>query len=117
MSAVQRWRKKFAFAVDGLVHSIRTQNSFWVHLPVAVAMLAISVWLRFELWQWSVVAIVITLVLAAECLNTAIEQLVSVLHPEHDERIGHALDAAAAAVLVTALGAAVVGMMVLAASL
>ena len=111
------WASKFRFALCGLLKSVRTQSSFWVHVPAAIAVICIGGWLKIGLWQWSAVAIAITTVLAAELFNTAMEQLVSVLHPDQDERIGHALDAAAAAVLVTSIGAAVVGMLVLASSL
>jgi diacylglycerol kinase len=46
-------------------------------------------------------------------LNTSIEQLVRVLHPEHDPSIGRGLDAAAGAVLLAAIGAVAVGLIAL----
>ena len=112
MSTSKRWTSKFRYAMDGMARSIRTQNSFWVHVPFAVAVVVLGICLHVSWLQWCVLAIAITIVLAAELFNTAIEQLVATLHPDHDERIGHALDAAAGAVLVTAIGAATVGLIV-----
>jgi diacylglycerol kinase len=92
---------------------MRTQNSFWVHLSVAAAVVVTGVWLRLELWRWVAIALAITFVLSAELINSAIEQLVQALHPEHDDRIGRALDIAAGSVLLAAIGSVAVGLMTL----
>lgn len=107
------WRSKFRAAFAGLRQSIQTQNSFWIHLPVAATVLATSTILRFEPWRWTVLIIVIVIVITAELFNTAIEHLIQVVHPEHHERIGHSLDAAAAGVLVATMGAIAVGFIVI----
>ena len=107
------WVAKFHVAAQGAMRSIRTQPSFWVHLPLALAVVVVATWLQVEPWRWVALVIVISLVLTAELINTAIEQLVAVLHPAQNERIGHALDAAAAAVLVAAAGAVFVGLLTL----
>ena len=108
------WREKFRVAGVGFAVSVRSQPSFWVHLPVSAVVILLAAWLRVEAWRWTALLIVISLVMTAELLNTAIEQLVSVLHPERHPRIGEALDAAAAAVLVATVGAVMVGLITLA---
>ena len=117
MSIAKHWIAKFRYAIVGMLRSVRSQSSFWVHVPAAIVVIGIGFWLELQLWQWAAITIAITTVLAAELFNTAIEQLVAVLHPEHDPRIGHALDAAAGAVLVASIGSAVIGMLVLASAL
>ncbi len=106
---LRRWITKFACALRGLQQSIKSQESFWVHLPVAAAVVVVAAWLKVEPWRWAVLVIAITLVLSAELFNTAIETIVKVVHPQHDPRIGHSLDTAAAAVLVLSIGAAILG--------
>ncbi|TWU58002.1 diacylglycerol kinase [Rubripirellula reticaptiva] len=108
-SSTIRCYQKFAFAVTGLIHAVKTQNSFWVHLPVALAAMGIGYWLELEPWRWVSIVVAIAMVLSSELLNTAIEEMVRVVHPSHDVQIGRALDAAAAAVLVAAIAAAVIG--------
>ena len=113
MSNRLSWPKKFAVAISGIFWSARTQNSFWAHLPITVAVIALAAWLQVETWRWVAILCAITIVCSVELLNTSIEQLVKVLHPEHDEGIGRALDAAAGAVLVAAIGSVIIGLVVL----
>ena len=111
--ASHRLRAKFTAAIAGFLWAVRTQNSFWVHLPIAAAVVAVAFWLRLDGWRWVALLLAIGGVLAAELLNTAIEELVRVVHPRHDRRIGHALDAAAAGVLVISVTAIMIGLIVL----
>ncbi|WP_153555993.1 diacylglycerol kinase [Roseimaritima sediminicola] len=107
------WIAKFRYAAGGLRHGLATHSSFAVHIPVAVLVLAVAAWLKLTSWRWAVLVLCIALVVCLELVNTAIERLVQAVHPERDERIGHALDLAAAAVLVAALAAVLVGLIVL----
>lgn len=109
----EHWTGKFATAGKGLLWAVRGQTSFAVHAPVALAVIAIAIALRLEPWRVAGLILAVTVVMSAELLNTAIEQLVKVLHPELDERVGQALDAAAAAVLVAAIGAVAIGVIIL----
>lgn len=107
------WIKKFQVALAGLYWAIRDQNSFHVHLVVAAAVLSLAAALGLSWWQWAVLVIAIGGVLTAELLNTAIELLVAVLHPQHDPKIGRVLDVAAAAVLTASAAAAIIGLLIL----
>lgn len=108
-----QWRNKFGFAITGLNHSFRTQSSFWVHLPAALVVIGIAAILQVEPWRWCVLILTIAIVLAAELFNTALEQLVVVLHPTRDPRIARSLDAAAASVLVVSIASVLIGLIVL----
>ena len=108
-----QWRSKFAYAIAGIDESFRTQVSFWVHLPAAAAVIGMAAFLQVAAWQWAILVLTIAVVIAAELLNTALEQLVVVLHPVRDPRIARSLDAAAGAVLIVAIGAVIVGLIVL----
>lgn len=116
-SAGRRWVNKFAHALRGLRQAPRTQSSFWVHYPAAGLVLAAAWWLAVPPQQTTILLLCIGIVLAAEYFNTALELLAKKLHPQHDPQIGRALDAAAAAVLVTALTAAVCGLRIFAVAL
>ncbi len=107
------WYTKFQYAFAGVHWALSRQNSFWVHIPMAVAVVATAAWLKIELWRWAMIVIAITTVFAAELMNTAIEQLVKVVHPEPDPRIGRALDVGAGAVLIAAIGAVGIGLITL----
>jgi len=107
------WLRKFGVAVTGAFWAFRDQNSFHVHGLVAAGVLVVAAWLRLPAISWALLVFAIGLVVTAELLNSALEILVGVLHPQRDARIGLALDVAAGGVLVASITAAVVGVLVL----
>lgn len=112
-SLVGRWRWKFACALRGVVRGIRGQNSFYVHLPAAVVVVAVAAWVGVSHAEWLVLVLAITVVLSAELFNSAIEHLArAVTRDEHPE-VRDALDIASGAVLAAAVGASAVGVLVL----
>ena len=62
---------------------------------------------------WGLLVLAMALVISAELGNTALEFLADALHPGEKPLVGWAKDVAAAGVLVAALGAALVGLLVL----
>lgn len=62
--------------------------------------------------EWCLLAGSIGLVLAAEIFNTAIETLTNLVSPQHNSLAGKTKDLAAAAVLVAAITAAIVGLII-----
>lgn len=97
------------FAWAGLGYLLRTQHNAWIHAVVTVLVLVMGIVNDLSPTEWCLVTIVIGFVWSAEAFNTSLEALADALHPDHDERVGHAKDVAAAAVLVAALTAVVVG--------
>ncbi len=104
--------KSLAHALRGVDHVVRTQPNARLHLLVAVLVCVVGVYVGLDRAEWLWVSIAIVLVWSAETFNTAFEQLADVLHPAPHPGIGRAKDAAAAAVLIAALGAAVIGLLV-----
>ena len=104
--------QSFAYALQGLAHLVRTQPNARVHLLAAVLVCMVGVYVGLSRSEWLWVTVAITLVWSAEAFNTALEQLSDALHPKQHPGIGRAKDVAAAAVLIAAVGAAVVGMLV-----
>ena len=107
------WVRKFKVAFRGVAIGFSTQSSFKVHLPVAVLVLLLSVWLRIELWQWCVLVGSIGCVLALELFNTGLESLSRAVTREENPWIRDALDVGSGAVLIASLTAALIGSMVL----
>ncbi len=107
--AQRGWSRKFGNALRGLVVGVRGHSSFAVHFPVAVCVIVAGAVLRVSLIEWCLLAGCITAVLAAEMFNSALESLAKAIDVEHNLHLGDALDIGSAAVLVTAIGAAVVG--------
>jgi diacylglycerol kinase (ATP) len=109
-----RRMKRFVCAMQGVAFLVRTQANARIHLAATLAVCAagLAIGLGRAEWLWLVFAI--ALVWSAEAFNTALEQLADAVHPGHHPGIGHAKDLAAAAVLLAALGAAIIGALVFA---
>ncbi|MDQ3929564.1 MAG: diacylglycerol kinase family protein, partial [Chloroflexota bacterium] len=68
--------------------------------------------LGLTLLEWAVIAAMVVLVLAAEMVNTMVEALVDLVTTEYHPLAKVAKDVAAGVVLLTAIGAAGVGVLV-----
>jgi undecaprenol kinase len=96
---------RLRFALAGLAHAASTERSLRTQLfAFALALVALA-WLRPPPLWWALVLLASGAVLAAELLNTAIEGLADLAHPQQHERVRVLKDCAAAAVLVTSLTA------------
>ena len=107
----QRWNS-FRFAAHGLRTAWRTEVNLRIHVAVALATVALGVSFHLQAWEWMAVIGCIVLVLAAELFNTCLEKLIDHLHPTRHRNIRRIKDMAAAAVLLTALGAVAVGLLI-----
>ena len=105
--------RSFRNAGRGLAQLARSEPNAWIHAvaTLLVCGLALVLGVGLAAWCWLVAAI--AAVWAAEALNTALESLADAVHPGRHPGIGRAKDLAAAAVLISALGAALVGLLVL----
>ncbi|MHB1214529.1 MAG: diacylglycerol kinase family protein [Thiobacillus sp.] len=104
--------KSLACALQGMGLLVRTQPNARLHLLAAVLVCAAGVYLDLSRAEWVGVTAAIVLVWSVEAFNTAIEQLADALHPAWHPGIGRAKDMAAAAVLIAAFGAAIIGLLV-----
>ena len=110
------WRSRirsFGYAFEGITMMLKTQHNAWLHLLASglVGLAAVILEVSAADWRWLVVAI--TLVWAAEAMNTAVEFLCDVVSPEYAPAVKGAKDIAAGGVLITAVGAAAIGVLTL----
>jgi undecaprenol kinase len=96
---------RLRFALSGLWHAVRAENSFKFQLTVFVGVVVVLAILRPEPLWWALVLLASAGVLAAELFNTAVEHLADHLHPEVHPSIRVVKDCAAAAVLIAVVGA------------
>jgi diacylglycerol kinase len=106
------WTEKFGDAFRGVKIGVRGQISFWVHLFFAAGVIVAGMVLQMELPEWCLLTLCITLVLSAEMFNTALESMARAITDEVHPELGNALDIGSAGVLLSSLGAAVVGAMI-----
>ena len=106
------WPAKFARAVRGVALGTVGQSSFLAHAVFLVAVLAGGVLLSVSRFEWYILCLCITVVLAAELFNSSLEHMAKAITSDHNDHIRDALDVASGAVLVCATGAAATGSIV-----
>ena len=102
----------FRYAFRGLSDLFRGQPNARIHLLAAILAVALGFYCHISRMEWIALSICISLVLALEALNTALEYLTDLVSPEFHPLAGKAKDIAAAAVLLAAAGAVVVGLLI-----
>ncbi len=103
----------FRFAFAGWWFVIRTQRNAWIHAVVSVAVILVSFWLQLAARDWAVIVMAIAMVWTAEFLNTALEAVVDLASPHQHYLARVGKDVGAAAVLIAAGSAALIGFLVL----
>jgi diacylglycerol kinase (ATP) len=106
--------RSFVYAWRGILFMVTTQHNFWIHLAVAFLVVVAGFAFRISLSEWVQVVFAIGLVLSAETFNSAIEQLIDQVHPEWSAKAGLVKDLAAGAVLLSAITAALIGVLIFA---
>ncbi len=102
-------RMSFKWAINGIHTVWREEVNFRIEVAVAVAVVAVGIWLQFSRLEWIIIVGCILAVLAAEILNTAVEDLCNKVEPNTDLVIGKIKDIMGGFVLVVSLGAAIMG--------
>ena len=102
----------FRHAARGLGIVAASQHNARIHLTAMGAALMLSYWLQIGRIKFCIIILAIVMVFAAEALNTTCEILVNMISPRYSARAGRAKDVSAGAVLVTSIGALVVGLII-----
>jgi len=106
--------QSFRIAGRGLQDAVWSQRNMRVHVGLAALVTVMAVWLGLPVAEAVALVIAMAVVLAAELFNSALEMLVDlVVGEQYHVLAGRAKDIGAAAVLVTAAGAAIAGLLVL----
>lgn len=103
----------FGHAFRGWGYVLKTQHNAWIHSLMAVVVLVLGLWLKLPTQDWAILIITVTMVFMAEFINTAIEAVVDLASPVHHPLAKAGKDVGAAAVLIAALAAILIGLLIL----
>lgn len=106
--------ESFNFAIEGVIHVLRTQRNMRLHFAAAVAVIVVAVAVGVSKIELSVLLISIAFVLVAEMINTAVEGAIDAATTSFDPMAKLAKDIAAGAVLIASVNAVAVGYLVFA---
>ena len=106
--------ESFNYAIEGVIHVLRTQRNMRIHFAIAVAVLVIAVAVGVSRSELIALLLSITFVLVTEMINTAVEGTIDAATTSFDPMAKLAKDIAAGAVLIAAVNAVAVGYLVFA---
>lgn len=104
--------KSFHYAFEGVRFAVVHNQNMRIHITVAVLIMLASVLFDVNPFEMGILGVMILLVIAAEMINTAIEEMVNLITKEHREEAKIAKDVSAGMVLVTTLGSVIVGVLI-----
>ncbi len=105
--------RSFRYAFRGWWYVLQTQQNAWIHAVIATLVFAMSWWLQLSARDWAVIILTVTMVFAAEFINTAIEAVVDLASPEKHPLAKVGKDVGAGAVLIAAIAAVLIGLLIL----
>lgn len=106
---VKKILDSFNYAIEGIIYAVRTQRNMRIHMITALMVLTACFFYDLSKLEILVITITITMVIASEMFNTAIECAIDATTNYYHPLAKLAKNAGAGAVLITAINAVVVG--------
>lgn len=110
--SIKRLKKSFGYAFKGIDDVISSEPNMKIHVSVAILVVIMAILLKISRIEWIILVLLIGLVLAAEVINTTIENLVDMYTKDYNERAKVVKDTAAGTVLILAITSAIIGLMI-----
>jgi diacylglycerol kinase len=104
--------KSFSYAFKGIATLFSSQPNARIHAVALGIAVSFGFYFKIEKTEWLAITLIAALVLSAEAMNTAVEFVVDLVSPDYHPLAGKAKDVAAAAVLLAAFGAVIVGLII-----
>lgn len=102
----------FKYAIQGFISSFKTERNMKIHILATLIVIILGIILKINIIEWCFCIISIIIVISAELFNTAIETIVDMVCPQKNEKAKLAKDISASAVLVLAIGTAIIGIII-----
>jgi diacylglycerol kinase len=102
----------FKYAFMGIYYAFKFNRNIRIHFIAAILVIIVSIFLKVGAFEMGILGVMILLVICTEMINTAIEEVVNLLTNEHRIEAKIAKDVSAGMVLLTTIGAVIVGVLV-----
>lgn len=117
MIKIKKLRKSFKYAFQGLKLAFKEEQTFRIHIAVAIVVVFFMFILPVHSIGRAVLVLTIVLALGLELLNSQIERVLDIVQPNHSPKVKAIKDLSAAAVLIADIGAVLVGFFIFFSSL
>lgn len=103
--------KAFGYAINGLRHFLKEPHAR-IHSGFMVLVIGMSVYFLIPIYEWFAILLCCALVLSCEAFNSALERLTDIASPNFNAQAGLVKDLAAAAVLISSIFSAIIGLII-----
>ncbi len=100
------------FAIEGIRVAIRYNRNIRIHIIIAILVVISTFIFGLNQFEKAIICMIILLVISAEMINTAIEEVVDLVTKDYREEAKYAKDVSAGMVLIVAAGSIAVGFLV-----
>lgn len=104
--------ESFKYAFTGIKTAIKKEQNMKIHFAIATLVVILGILLKISKIEWIICIISIAMVISAEAFNTAIETTIDMITTEKNEKAKIAKDVSAGAVLIVAIGTAIIGIII-----
>ncbi len=108
--SIKERTRSFGHALRGLRIFFRTAHNAWIHASILLVTILLGLYLHLSHFEWLFLVLAAGLVLSAEAFNSAIEIDIDLTSPDYHPYARDTKDVAAAAVLITACTAFIIGL-------
>ena len=112
MRKMKKIRNSFKYAIEGIWTSFKKERNMKIHIFIMILVIIAGIILKINKSEWIICIILFAIVIGSELFNTSIETIVDMVMPEKNEKAKIAKDVSAGAVLVVAIGAAIIGLVI-----
>ncbi|MDP3988132.1 MAG: diacylglycerol kinase family protein [Candidatus Levybacteria bacterium] len=102
----------FKHAFEGIVHTFKYNQNFRIQIAGAILVILASIFFHVNAFEMGILGVMILLVICAEMINTALEEMVDLITTTHQKEAKIAKDVAAGMVLITFMGSIIVGSLI-----
>jgi len=105
----------FGFAFSGIWQAIKKERNIKIHLAFTILVILVGLYFNIAKVEWLALIIIISLVLAAEIMNSSIEELCNLLKEKLNLEFSETTlirNFSAGAVLILALASVILGLLI-----
>lgn len=110
--SLKRFFQSFGYAFIGIFTVYKTEQNILIHTIFTILVTILGFYLKISNIEWCILVLVISLVIALEIINTSIEYAIDMAMPNIHPMAKMAKDAASGAVLVSAIGSIIIGLII-----
>ena len=108
----RRFFRSFKHAMEGIQYALNNDQNLVIHFFIAFFVILISILLDVSPFEMGILGVTILVVISAEMINSAIEKMVDLITKEHHTEAKIAKDVSAGMVLLSSIGAVIIGILI-----